>query len=98
MPEFRDINSLVKHLRKDINDVDGGMDAFNIDFMKSIHIEKTMAEFLRDGGFDPTNFDSIDESELDKYIAQHTKFRSFSEMKTAAAKQYLEGKGYTVEV
>ncbi len=100
MDGFDDLEKQLKQMEKNIKEFEGGKEVgfeelFNPSFMK-IHTDfNNIDEFFDKSPFSiETNedFDNLDESELDKYVAETTKFSSWGEMLDTAGEIHLTKK------
>lgn len=85
----------VTSLKKKLNEIEGKhtytfKELFNDEFMQAHTAYPNISSFFDDSGFDFTSqeaFRNVNESELDKYIASHSDFESWHDMKLTAYKE-----------
>ena len=65
---------------------------FNPEFMSRNTQFQTIDEFTERSSFDFSDIESIDEAQLDKFIAEHTSFESWEDMKASAAQEWAAKK------
>lgn len=100
MDGFDDLEKQLKQMEKNIKEFEGGKDVgfeelFDPSFMKRHTNFNSINEFLDESPFTlETNedFDNLEESELDKYVAETTKFSSWEEMLNTAGEIHLTKK------
>ena len=67
-------------------------DLFTDSFMHRFTDSQNVTDFFEKSGLDfssQESFENVDVNELDKYVLQHSKFKSWDEMKAEAGKMYL---------
>ncbi|GGF86808.1 hypothetical protein [Paenibacillus aceti] len=96
---LNDLEKQLKRITENIKkQVDGEVkfeELFNADFMSANTSFSNITEFFDNSPFQiktQEDFESIDESKLDEYVLEYTKFKSWTEMKQAAGAIYVKKK------
>jgi hypothetical protein len=98
MMAYNDLNKLLKDLEKKVQEASGEVsfpELFNPNFMTTFTNFSSIDEFLKKSPFEvhsQEDFENIDTGELDKYVAENTKFSSWEEMKSKAGEMYMKYK------
>lgn len=89
--------SQLTSLKKKLNQIEGKhnytlKELFNDDFMKAHTEHPNISSFLEDSGLDFSSqetFRNVDESALDSYVASHSDFSSWHDMKLSAYEEIV---------
>ncbi|MBA2874323.1 hypothetical protein [Thermaerobacillus caldiproteolyticus] len=98
MDGFDDLQKFFKNLEKKAKDASGKVsfpELFNPDFMTAFTKFKSIDEFFEKSPFDiksKEDFRNLNESELDNYVKENTRFSSWKEMMNEAGKRYMAKK------
>ena len=98
MDGFDDLQKFFKNLEKKAKDASGEAsfsELFNPDFMTAFTNFKSIDEFFEKSPFDintQEDFENLNESELDNYVKENTRFSSWEEMMNEAGKRYIAKK------
>ncbi|WP_044893676.1 hypothetical protein [Bacillus alveayuensis] len=98
MRGFDNLNKFFKNLEKEVQDASGEVsfsELFNPNFMTTFTNFDNIDEFFKKSPFDiktQEDFENLDESQLDHYVKENTRFSSWQEMKSKAGEIYIKNK------
>lgn len=96
---MKDLEKSLKRIEKKIQDQVSGEVTFDVlfnkRFMKLYTKFNDIEEFFQASPFNiqsQEDFENINEAELDKYVSEHTKFRTWEDMNKKALEEYVKSK------
>lgn len=91
----KQLKRITENIKKQVEGEVKFEDLFNHDFMSSNTDFSNITDFFDRSPFQiktQEDFESIDESKLDEYVLESTRFQSWTEMKQAAGAIYVKKK------